>query len=166
MGEKDNKKEKKTNFWLQYFIAVMAGALTALLLKFTIGPVQINGNSMYPTLKDGECYTSRVFFDEDDLVRGTIVIFDSYRGNDKYVKRLVAVPGDSIEIKDGYLYVNGELSYNYGEILDGGIIEDVELTLGEDEWFCMGDNRNTSYDCRAFGPISKERITHILRVDK
>ena len=81
---------------------------------------------------------------------------------DNYIKRLVGLPGDTIEIRDGVTYLNGEAlaesfiahptNRDYGPI-----------TLGDDEYFVMGDNRANSNDCRAVGPLTKSQIVGHVR---
>ena len=76
-----------------------------------------------------------------------------------FVKRLVALPGDTVEITDGHLYVNGELVPDPEKM--GSVPRDyAKRTLGEDEYFVVGDNRLTSHDSRAsdVGPISRSEI--------
>ena len=83
-------------------------------------------------------------------------------GKDSYIKRVIALPGEHVEIKDGFVYINGEkLEENY---LQEGIVTDVvgagftDFVVPENCVFAMGDNRNHSTDCRAFGCIPLEKI--------
>ncbi len=83
-------------------------------------------------------------------------------GKDSYIKRVIALPGEHVEIKDGKVYINGEqLQESY---LPEGIVTDVagvgfdDFIVPENSVFAMGDNRNHSTDCRAFGCIPLEKI--------
>lgn len=111
---------------------------------------------MLPTYKNHQIVlgTSLTQKDRGDIIvarhEGTLVI-----------KRLIGLPGDTIVQKNGNIYINGEL-------LDEPYIEEGrnehskliewEYVLGNDEYFYMGDNRDNSYDCRAYGPVNKSNI--------
>lgn len=82
-------------------------------------------------------------------------------GKDSYIKRVIGLPGEHIEIKDGKVYINGEVLKE--DYLQEGIITDVgvgfdDFTVPENSVFAMGDNRSQSTDCRAFGCIPLEKI--------
>ena len=77
----------------------------------------------------------------------------------RLVKRVIGVPGDVIEIKDGFVFVNGEqLDEPYLNVPTGAKGLEYPLTIPEDYYFCMGDNRTVSYDSRDFGPVPIEKI--------
>ena len=115
---------------------------------------------MYPTFKSGNVVRVIDDFDDSDLYSGQIIVF--VHDGKNYVKRIVAVPGDSIYIEDGILYVNDLPGINYEEkISDSGILN-KSINLADDEFFCIGDNRNASLDCREFGPVKRTEIIAIV----
>ena len=116
---------------------------------------------MEPTLYNSQkIFINRFTYVISSPKRGDVVVFLP-NGNENahyYVKRVVAVPGDRVWMKDGVLYVNGlESEWNTDKILDPGIAEN-EFTLKSDEYFCLGDNINNSEDSRSanIGPVSEK----------
>ncbi len=95
--------------------------------------------------------------------RGDVIVFlpNGNQNTHYYIKRVVAIPGDEVEFIDGKLFVNGEseADNNYDKIADPGIAEN-KLTLKDDEYFVLGDNRNNSEDSRSgnIGPVNKSLI--------
>ena len=90
-------------------------------------------------------------------------------GNEKshyYVRRVIACPGDTVQIKNGKVYINGEeleedyLSSSVRTEAEGGLL--VDFTVPEGTVFAMGDNRGESHDCRAFGCIPQDKIESIV----
>ena len=99
---------------------------------------------------------------EPTSVWGKFAYYVLELGKDSYIKRVIALPGEHVEIKDGFVYINGEkLEENY---LQEGIVTDIvgagftDFVVPENCVFAMGDNRNHSTDCRAFGCIPLEKI--------
>ncbi len=154
--------DKETDGWRDFFkitrddIKTIVGAVIVALLvvKFVAQPVIVDGHSMDDTLYDGEHLliekVSRYF---DGIDRYDIVVFDPENGSGSlYVKRVIGLPGETIRIDEaGNIYIDGELLTDdmYGtEVIEdpGRAIE--EITLGDDEYFVMGDNRNDSWDSR------------------
>ena len=134
------------------------------VLVFFIGMrTSVIGVSMENTLYSGQqVLVNRLSYLVFGPKEGDIIVFtpNGSRNTHFYVKRVVAVPGDTISIKDGKLYVNKEnVDYGYDKIMDAGILEN-ELTLEPGEYFVMGDNCNNSEDSRSgnIGPVSKEMI--------
>ena len=142
-----------------YVIAILIGLSISFLLKITIHPYFVRGDSMYPTYKSGMVVRTDPDFKE--LKYGDIVVF-KYSGNiygfkqsTCLIKRVIALPGDTIYIKDGYLYINDKKDIYGYEPIDKehyGLV-DKPITIGDDMVFCVGDNRNASYDSRMFGCV-------------
>lgn len=133
-------------------------ALTTMLVSYVlfIDITRINGASMENTLKDGEYH---VAFKTNNVKRNDVIVFKTM--NDVfYIKRVIGMPKDTIEFRGQDLYINGE-KIEEPYIKDG--VSDLygvegKLTLGSDEYFVMGDNREHSDDSRDFGKIKKEDI--------
>ena len=92
---------------------------------------------------------------------GEIVVIKTEWWKD-IIKRVVAVPGDTVIISNGYLYVNGRESEYQFTTTTGGRLS-YPITLGENEYFCLGDNREHSADSRELGPIRKDIITYKVK---
>ncbi|MCZ0716792.1 signal peptidase I [Aerococcus kribbianus] len=131
--------------------------------------IEVDGDSMYPTMQDGERYILNV---QGDIDRFDIVVFPAPDGsNAQYVKRVIGVPGDEIEYRDNQLYVNGQaVEEEYLNALEAAnpgqkvtpdfTLDEItgEHTVPEGEYFVLGDNRPVSKDGRYFGFIDEETI--------
>ena len=179
--EKKSKKKEKVKKTLGQEIlswvwTLLAAVVIATLLRaFVAEPIRVDGTSMTNTLQDGEIVlVSKLDYLTGDMQRGDIVICRYPNRVEKtinlgaslafveytiFVKRLVARPGDTVEIRNTVLYVNDEPVENPEKL--GSLPRDyARRTLGADEYFVMGDNRLTSHDSRAdnVGPLSKSMI--------
>lgn len=150
--EKIRKKRKDRVLTILELLGVVV--VIMLLFNLLIGISTIQGNSMYPTLHDGE----RVLYNRrySDYKTGDIVALHRPDG-EEFVKRVVAVAGDTVNIQGGKLYVNGEEEKLDGPVgkteaaADGTVTYPLEV--GENQVFVLGDNREISSDSRAFGPV-------------
>lgn len=118
------------------------------------------GDSMLPTLTNSTPILINLV---DEIERKDIIIFRSDERNEYMVKRVFGLPGDTIQIKNNVIYVNNEpVTDSVTVIMEDYGIASNPITLEDDEYFVMGDNRNNSYDSRKFGPIKKSDILGIV----
>ena len=154
---------KEVIAWIVEIATVLA---IAFVFVYYIGlRTSVVGSSMAPTLENKqEILVNRFIYSVSDPKPNDVVVFLP-NGNEKahyYVKRIIGVPGDTVQIKDGAVYVNGGLfeeAVETAAILDAELAAD-EITLEEDEYFVLGDNRNNSEDSRYanIGNVKKEYI--------
>lgn len=147
-------------FHNQYIIYIAIILIVAIVLG-RCHPVRVSGYSMSPTYKDGEVIWQNALVDNKTTIpRGSVVVFK--HSSRFLIKRAVGIPGDTVEIRNGILYVNDEESpYRYEDIESAGCAS-VPVTLGNNKYFCMGDNRNASVDSRCFGPVDRKDIKYII----
>lgn len=187
--EKTRKIKKKTAVseamdWLRTIcIGVLAGIL---LVVFVVQRDNVYGDSMNPTLESGDVlFTQKIstYFKKFD--RGDIVVLDGsnmegYSKSEYLIKRIVGLPGETVKIADGCVYIKPMGHSDYYILQENYLPEGVkttmmdygtahgynEIKLGDDEYFCLGDNRPVSNDSRNLGPFKANRIVAVavLRV--
>lgn len=150
------------------FIRDLAVCILAvfLLTTFVVRPVQVKGNSMYPELNDKAIgFSNVVGYNVSGIKRFDIVIIYVAEKDEYLVKRVIGLPGETVSYQNGLLYINGEnvkedfLDEDYVSTYNGTFMADVApITLGADEYYCLGDNRPHSSDSRYYGPFKKENI--------
>lgn len=139
--------------------------ITYIVLCFVEQRTDVDGNSMYSTLSSGDSvFVDKVSYRFKNPERFDIVIFEYLHTEDTYyIKRIIGLPGETVQIIDGYVYIDGALLdtdvYGYETINDPGLAANP-ITLGEDEYFVLGDNRNGSTDSRreAVKNVQKDQI--------
>ena len=135
---------------LPYVLIIIA---VILIRTFIITPVRVDGASMDQTLEDGQIL---LLYKLANVDYGDIVVLDEEKEGEIIIKRIIGMPGDTVSIKDNTVYVKGEEveeDYAYGETSDY-----EEITLDDDEYFILGDNRPISKDSRYFGPVKEDEI--------
>ena len=165
---KNKKEEKKKTVgqeilsWILTF--AVAIALVLVIRTFIFEPVRVDGHSMDYTLADNEYMIVTKY----DYLLGEPERFDVVichypeRGRTNFVKRLVGLPGDTVSMLNGTLYVNGE-AIDEPYITNKANYNMQAYTLKDDEYFVLGDNRSSSNDSHIIGPISREQIKGHVR---
>jgi signal peptidase I len=145
-------------------ISLIALAIVIPIRYFLFQPFFVRGESMDPNFANGDyLIVDEITYHFKNPERGEVIVFNApYDLTQRLIKRVIGLPGETIEVKNGkiVIYDNSgskvldESKYLFG-VETGG---DVKITLKEDEFFVLGDNRPFSYDSRRFGPVKKENI--------
>lgn len=135
---------------IPYIVIVV---VVVLIRTFIITPVRVDGDSMKNTLKNGDIL---LLYKLSSIDRFDIIVLDEEKDNEKIIKRVIGLPGETVAIKNGKIYINDKViddEYAYGQTSDYN-----KVTLKDDEYFILGDNRLISKDSRYFGPIKDNEI--------
>ena len=148
-----------------YIFGIIAALAMALGIIYCFGmKTSVIGVSMENTLYNGQTILiNRIAYLIMQPKSGDVIVFlpNGNQNTHYYIKRVIAVPGDTVQFKSGRLYVNGIVEENedYDKVADPGIA-DNPVILGDDEYFVLGDNRNNSEDSRSgnIGPVNRKLI--------
>lgn len=142
---------KELSGWLLYIVLIIA--FTWFVVTFVGQRTEVSGSSMETTLSDkDQLIVDKMTYRFRDPKRYDIVVFPyQYQDNTYYIKRIIGLPGETVQILSGMVYIDGmRLDEHYGnEMMENPGIAEEPLTLDENEYFVLGDNRNNSSDSRA-----------------
>jgi signal peptidase I len=144
-------------------IVVIALVIVVPIRYFLFQPFLVKGQSMEPNFENGDyLIVDEISYKFSNPQRGEVVVFKyPHDTSQRYIKRIVGLPGETMEIKDGKIFISGktleEISYLPPNFFtpDFGF---TKITLGEDEYFVLGDNRLHSSDSRRWGTVPREDI--------
>jgi len=160
--EKDFSWKREILGTVLYLLGVMA--VTLLFVQFVGQRTYVNGDSMNVTLEDGDnLMVDKLSYRFSDPERYDIIVFPyQYQEKTYYIKRIIGMPGETVQVIDGMVYIDGKmLDESYGkEVMEYAGVASEPIELGEDEYFVLGDNRNNSSDSRdpSVGNIKKDQI--------
>jgi signal peptidase I len=140
---------------------LIAIGLALVIIVFLYQPVKVEGTSMAPLLSDQErIFINKFVYRFEDIHRGDVVVFWYPLDRSKsFIKRVIGLPGETVDIRHGLLYVNGQLipepyvPPQYTDVTDFG-----PTTVPKDSYFVMGDHRISSNDSRVFGSVASQFI--------
>ncbi len=149
--------------WIVY-IGIIVG-ITYLIITYVGQRTTVSGSSMETTLSDGDnLIVDKISYRFKEPERYDIIVFPyKYEENTYYIKRIIGLPGETVQVIDGYTYINGKRleSDIYGaEVMEAAGIAEDPIVLGEEEYFVLGDNRNHSSDSRdsSVGVLHREDL--------
>jgi len=148
--------------WILYILIVVCAAY--LIVTYVGQRTRVSGDSMQATLQDGDnLIVDKISYRFREPKRYEIIVFPyRYAEDTYYIKRIIGLPGETVQVIDGYVYINGEqLDEHYGlEVMNNAGNAASPITLGEDEYFVLGDNRNHSADSResSVGVLHREEL--------
>lgn len=175
LDEEEEAKEKSSLYMFFDTVRFVAVGLLVgiLLVVFVIQRNDVYGSSMEPTLQSGDAvFVQMLTVYTGNFKRGDIVTIDAkgmegYTHEENLIKRVIGLPGETIKIEDGDVYINGTLLDESAYLpadtrtyvgAEGQARGYMEMTLGPNEYYCMGDNRATSRDSRRLGPFTKDKL--------
>ncbi len=159
--------------WEIMEVALIALIAVLVIRYFFVQPFLVSGASMEPTFSGGDyLLIDEISYRFREPSRGEVIVF-KYPGNESlyYIKRIIGLPGEKIEIKNGKIVVfNNEhpggivLSEEYLPFGLNTTGKEESVIIGSDEYFVLGDNRNFSFDSRSWGALQKNELVGLVRL--
>jgi len=141
-----------TSLFREVVETILLAAIVFLLVNAVTGRFRIDGSSMEPTLHNGEyVIINRVVYKLHPPERGDVIVFQR-DGRRDYIKRVMGLPGETIEIRQGQIFING-VAVSESYLKEMGTYSMEPRTIGLDEYFVLGDNRNNSSDSHNWGTV-------------
>lgn len=145
--------------WLRDLLVSVAASF--MIITFVYQPVRVEGTSMLPELRDQDrLFINKFAYHFESISRGDVVVFHYPRDPSKsYIKRVIALPGDTLRIDEGRVYVNGKrIAEPYVPLRFRDDRSMAKVMIPPNDYFVMGDHRSISSDSRDFGPVPRSLI--------
>lgn len=159
------EEPKEQSWWELIRFALIALAIVIPIRVFIAEPFVVSGSSMVPTFTDKDyLIIDKLTYRLHSPQRDDVIVFKYPNDTSKYfIKRIIALPGETIDIKGQTITIVNE-AHPEGLVLDQSFIQnmssdDIHLKLKKDEYYVMGDNRTASSDSRVWGPLNKKFMT-------
>lgn len=150
--------------WEVAKVVIISLAIILPVRYYIIQPFYVKGSSMEPTFYDYEyLIINEIGYRFNEPAESDVIVLKDPRHTSQYfIKRIIGVPGDTVKVDNGKVFVNGE-QLDESAYLDDSVYTDSafgndEITLGVDQYYVMGDNRPASYDSRRFGAVDRSEI--------
>ena len=157
--QKGEAKKKFRLFLRESFETLLFALILVLIINVISTRIRVEGHSMEPSFHDNNyIVVSKLTYKFKEISRGDVIVFEYPLAPDEdFIKRVIGLPGDQIEVRGGAVYLNGEiLKEDY--IKSAPIREQPTFVVPENMIYVMGDNRNNSSDSRSWGPLPIENI--------
>lgn len=141
-------------------VIVIALAIVVPIRYFLFQPFVVDGESMRPSFESGDyLIVDQISYRFREPERGEVIVFRSPSNySQRLIKRIIGLPGEQVEVNEGEVKIEGVL-LEEDYLIELNTEGEIEILLGRDEYFVMGDNRNFSYDSRRFGLVEERSIT-------
>lgn len=146
---------------------ILAGAIFLIIHAFILRTFQVTGLSMFPNFHDQELVLTNIIgLHFAPLKRGEVIVFKAPTDEERdYIKRIVGLPGETVEVRGGSIYINGkkfdESNYLNSDVktYPGSFAREGEpVTVPEGQYFVLGDNRSNSSDSREWGAVKQDAV--------
>lgn len=162
--EEQSTLNKVGMFFLELIkVVVLAGITIVLIRYFLFKPFYVKGQSMEPNFFEKDyLIIDEITYRFREPVRGEVVVFNAPGVEDHYLKRIIGLPGERVKVEGSKIVIYND-EYPQGMVIEETYLDDdtpgsITITLQDDEYFVLGDNRDASYDSRRFGAIKGESI--------
>ncbi len=163
--EEQSTLNKVGMFFLELIkVVVLAGITIVLIRYFLFKPFYVKGQSMEPNFFEKDyLIIDEITYRFREPVRGEVIVFQAPGIDDHYLKRVIGLPGERVKVEGEKIIIYND-QHPQGMVMEEVYLDEqtpgsITITLQEDEYFVLGDNRDASYDSRRFGAIKAETIT-------